>query len=127
MNFDDFVHILYGKNIFDDENTKYIRDSIFPFLIPLVRLVNSEKEKHKYFKIVYNSDRKTPTNICSEKNDANIEQVNIFDTDKLRENPTELLEIQQEVLRKYIKINPILLLSQYLTEECRKTNEDNTN
>ncbi|CRG95004.1 conserved Plasmodium protein, unknown function [Plasmodium gallinaceum] len=122
MNFDDFVHIIYGKNVFhDDENIEYIRDFIFPFLIPLVRSVNQEKEKHKYFKIVYDcGDKKKINNLCCEKNDTNIDHVNIFDTDKLEEKPTVLFEIQQEILTKYVKTNPILLLSQYLEEECRK-------
>lgn len=35
MNFDDFVNTLYGKDVFDDENSKYIRETIFPYLLPV--------------------------------------------------------------------------------------------
>ncbi|KJP89887.1 hypothetical protein AK88_00343 [Plasmodium fragile] len=52
------------------------------------------------------------------------EQVDIFSTDKLKASSTELLEIQQEVLKKYVNINPILVLSEYLIEEYNKKNED---
>lgn len=35
MNFDDFVNTLYEKNVFDDENSEYIKNTIFPFLVPV--------------------------------------------------------------------------------------------
>ncbi|CDU20098.1 conserved Plasmodium protein, unknown function [Plasmodium yoelii] len=118
MNFDNFVNNLYGKDVFDDENSKYIKDTIFPCLLPLVILVNNEKEKHKYFNICeYGNEKDRITNLCDERNTCNMEQIDIFATNKLKANSTELFEIQQEVLKKYIDINPILLLREYLIEE----------
>ncbi|SCP05479.1 conserved Plasmodium protein, unknown function [Plasmodium ovale] len=121
MNFDDFVNTLYGKDVFDDENSKYIRETIFPYLLPLARLVNNEKEKHKYFNIFHEcNERDLRANLHGEKRDANIEQVDIFSTDKLTADSSELFEIQQEVLKIYVDINPILLLSEYLVEEYNR-------
>ncbi|KAI4836493.1 hypothetical protein MKS88_004290 [Plasmodium brasilianum] len=126
MNFDNFVNILYGKDVFDDENSKYIRDTIFPYLLPLVRLVNNQKEKHKYFNIFYdNNEKELLTNLHGERGDTDVEQTDIFTTDKLKVGSTELLEIQQEVLKKYVNVNPILLLSEYIVEEYRNKNKNN--
>lgn len=44
MNFDNFVNNLYGKDVFDDENSKYIKDTIFPCLLP----VSINKKLYKY-------------------------------------------------------------------------------
>ncbi|CXI99605.1 conserved Plasmodium protein, unknown function [Plasmodium berghei] len=118
MNFDNFVNNLYGKDVFDDENSKYIKDTIFPCLLPLVILVNNEKEKHTYFNVCdYGNEKDRITNLYDERNTCNMEQIDIFATNKLKANSTELFEIQQEVLKKYIDINPILLLREYLIEE----------
>ncbi|VWU48187.1 conserved protein, unknown function [Hepatocystis sp. ex Piliocolobus tephrosceles] len=122
MNFDDFVHFLYGEDVFDDENSKYIRDDVLPYLLPalekLVRLIHNEKEKHKYFNILHDNDKKDPVSyIHGEKSDKNIEQIDIFTTDKLNTNTTQLIDIQQEVMKKYVDINPIMLLGEYLVEE----------
>ncbi|KEG04868.1 hypothetical protein YYE_00443 [Plasmodium vinckei vinckei] len=128
MNFDNFVNNLYGKDVFDDENSKYIKDTIFPCLLPalnkLVILVNNEKEKHKYFNVCdYDNEKDRITNLCDERNTCNMEQIDIFTTNKLKANSTELFEIQQEVLKKNIDINPILLLREYLIEECNERNK----
>ncbi|CAG9473435.1 conserved Plasmodium protein, unknown function [Plasmodium vivax] len=126
MNFDDFVNVIYGKDVFNDENSHYVRESIFPYLLPLVTLVNNEKEKHKYFNVFYdyNEKERPLMSVHDKKSDDNIEQVDIFSTDKLKASSAELLEIQQEVLKKYVNINPILALSEYLIEEYNKKNED---
>ncbi|CAC9698908.1 conserved Plasmodium protein, unknown function [Plasmodium sp. DRC-Itaito] len=128
MNFDDFVNTLYEKNVFDDENSEYIKNTIFPFLVPLIKLVNDEKEKHKYFNLIYNKNEKELlSNMLEEKKETNIEQVDIFSTDKFKTNPTELFDIQKEVIKRYIKINPILLLSEYLMEEYKSKNHNDDN
>ncbi|SOV81224.1 conserved Plasmodium protein, unknown function [Plasmodium sp. gorilla clade G3] len=128
MNFDDFVKTLYEKNVFDDENSEYIKNTIFPFLIPLIKLVNDEKEKHKYFNLIYNKNEKELlSNTLEEKKETNIEQVDIFSTDKFKTNPTELFDIQKEVIKRYIKINPILLLSEYIMEEYKSKNHNDDN
>ncbi|ANQ09586.1 Uncharacterized protein PCOAH_00043040 [Plasmodium coatneyi] len=126
MNFDDFVNVIYGKDVFDDENSHYVKEHIFPYLLPLVTLVNNEKEKHKYFNVFYdyNEKERPLISVHDKKSYENIEQVDIFSTDKLKASSTELLEIQQEVLKKYVNINPILVLSEYLIEEYNKKNED---
>ncbi|ETW16876.1 hypothetical protein PFAG_04537 [Plasmodium falciparum Santa Lucia] len=56
-----------------------------------------------------------------------LEQVDIFSTDKFNTNPTELFDIQKEVIKRYIKINPILLLSEYLMEEYKSKNHNDNN
>ncbi|KJP89888.1 hypothetical protein AK88_00344 [Plasmodium fragile] len=68
MNFDDFVNVIYGKDVFDDENSHYVKENIFPYLLPLVTLVNNEKEKHKYFNVFYDYNEKDrPLNSLHDK------------------------------------------------------------
>ncbi|GAW82283.1 conserved Plasmodium protein, unknown function [Plasmodium gonderi] len=79
MNFDDFVNIVYGKNVFEDENSHYIREHIFPYLLPLLALINNEKEKHKNSDVFYGCEEKEPqlTILYGEKTNRYPPRINI--------------------------------------------------